>query len=161
MSRKLLFGILTLALLIVSIGIFLKIKFNSKIPELKSISQVELVQLDGTKADFVALANFYNPNNFNGQVLNSEVKVISNGFEIANISQSDHVYIGSLSDFKVPLKFSLKLSELGMSHGLSGFIEKALSDKRKISVHFSGYTRVKNNGVVFKIPIEIDQEIVF
>ena len=129
-------------------------------PEFKTIDSVEFQKINDSKAYFTAEATFFNPNDLEAQLLNSEIKVLSKGLEIAGISQSNYSKIRGKSAFKVRFNFYLDVSNLSLSHGLSGLLANMLSENKEIPVHFSGYTRVKSQGDVFKIPIESDQILV-
>jgi hypothetical protein len=163
MKKKLPFIVLlSLIIVIAAIGggvYYFKPSLRS--PEFISIEKIDYVDTDGADILFNAQAKFHNPNNFEAQILNSELKVISKELEIARISQSNISKIDAHSDFSIQFKFNINIAQISLSHGLSGVLANLLSDVKEIPVHFSGYTRVKSRGEVYKIPIEYNQILKF
>jgi len=80
---------------------------------------------------------------------------------VAKISQSNISKVKAHSNFNVEFKFKINLAQLSVSHGLSGVLANILSEEKEIPVHFTGYTRLRSKGEVYKIPIEFDQTLKF
>lgn len=161
MLRRYWYIILILLIGTISILYMVYYKTNFSAPEFISIERVQYIETTGTEAHFNALANFHNPNTFSAQILNSELKIISNDVEIARISQSNISKINPQSDFNIEFKFKIDIAQLSLSHGISGVLVNLLSETKEIPVHFNGYTRVKCDGTVYKIPVDFDQKLIF
>lgn len=157
------YWLLLLILLIAFVSIFLVLYYRSvfSTPEFISIEQVQYIETNGSEVSFKAQANFYNPNEFDAQILNSELKIISKDLQIAQISQSNICKIKAKSPFNIEFKFKIDIAQLSVSHGISGVLASLLSEIKEIPVHFTGYTRVKSNSTVYKIPIDFDQKLRF
>jgi LEA14-like dessication related protein len=161
MKKRFQFIVLLSLIIGIAIGGVYYFKPSLRAPEFISIEKIDYIETNGTDLLFNARAKFYNPNNFEAQILNSELKVISKDIEVARISQSNISKIDANSTFNVEFKFNINVAQLSLSHGLSGVLANLLSDVKEIPVHFSGYTRVKSRGEVYKIPIEYDQILKF
>jgi LEA14-like dessication related protein len=146
---------------LVSFTFILYFKSNFRSPEFISIEKVQYLETIGTDVFFNAQANFHNPNSFDAQILNSELKILSKDLQIAQISQSNICKVNSKSYFKIDFKFKIDIAELSLSHGIAGVLANLLSETKEIPVHFIGYTRVRCKGIVYKIPIDVDQKLIF
>lgn len=161
MIRRYWFIFLILFIGIVSAVFILYFKSNFRSPEFISIEKIQYTETIGTEAFFNSQANFHNPNAFDAQILNSELKIFSKDIPIAQISQSNVCKINAKSDFNIDFKFKIDIAQLSLSHGISGVLANLLSETKEIPVHFIGYTRVRCNGVIYKIPIDCDQKLIF
>ncbi len=161
MKKRFKYLILSACLLLFIFCAVLYFKSNLRSPEFISIEKIEYIETIGPEVFFNAHANFYNPNNFEAQILNSELELISKDLEVAKISQSNISKVKAHSNFNVEFKFKINLAQLSVSHGLSGVLANILSEEKEIPVHFTGYTRFRSRGQVYKIPIEFDQILKF
>jgi len=154
-----------LVFLLMLIGIISAVLFyyktNFRSPEFISIENVQFIETKGTDAFFNAQAKFYNPNDFDAQIINSELKIISKELQIADISQSNICKIDAKSYFIIDFKFKIDIAQLSLSQGISGVLSNFLSETKEIPVKFMGYTRVKSDGIVYKIPIDFNQKLIF
>ena len=89
MKKRFKYLILSACLLLFIFCAVLYFKSNLRSPEFISIEKIEYIETIGPEVFFNAHANFYNPNNFEAQILNSELELISKDLEVAKISQSN------------------------------------------------------------------------
>lgn len=130
-----------------------------KAPEFVSIDSLSCVKITSSQLQFTAVVTMVNKAELQGQLLNTEIKINNNQYTIARVSQTNIQVIQALSTFRVPIVFSVDLINLSMAQGVSGLISAALGEKRSLPVHFSGNTKIKWQGMVIKIPIEVDQNL--
>ena len=128
-------------------------------PELLSIDSLNCIEMSPKQLTFSAVVTMINKADVKGQLLNTDIKINNNQYTIARVSQTYIQDIQALSTFRVPIVFSVDLINLSMAQGVSGLISAALGEKRSLPVHFSGNTKIKWQGMVIKIPIEVDQNL--
>lgn len=122
-------------------------------PEFVTIRDLQLKQTGEFEAEARATAVFFNPNKIEATLLNTELKVYSNGTMIGSVSQTDVSPIPPLSEFDFPLLFRVNALEVAYSQGLSSMVEKILNENREIPIEIEGYCRVKVRDQVFRIPV--------
>ncbi len=130
-----------------------------KAPEFVSIDSLNCMEITASQMTFSAVVTMVNNADIQGQLLNTEIKINNNQYTIARVSQTNIQDIQAMSTFNVPITFTVDLINLSMAQGVSGLISAALGEKRSLPVHFSGNTKIKWQGVVIKIPIEVDQNL--
>ena len=130
-----------------------------KAPEFVSIDSLNCMEITASQMTFSAVVTMVNNADVQGQLLNTEIKINNNQYTIARVSQTNIQDIQAMSTFNVPITFTVDLINLSMAQGVSGLISAALGEKRSLPVHFSGNTKIKWQGVVIKIPIEVDQNL--
>ena len=130
-----------------------------KAPEFVSIDSLNCMEITASQMKFSAVVTMVNNADIQGQLLNTEIKINNNQYTIARVSQTNIQDIQAMSTFNVPITFTVDLINLSMAQGVSGLISAALGEKRSLPVHFSGNTKIKWQGVVIKIPIEVDQNL--
>lgn len=158
---KRIFLLLTIVILLVIGGIYIFKSYKIHSPEFVGIRNIELINVTDQSANVKAILVFHNPNTFEAQLLNTQIKVFSNDVFIAEVSQNDLTKIGASQDFDVPFSFSVDLIRLGLSQGLAGLIDQALSTEKKLPLRFEGYCRIRSKNDIFKIPINFEEQIVF
>ncbi len=132
-----------------------------KEPTFVAINAFAIEKMEGQVANVKATAVFNNPNDLDATLLNTELKVYSNGAFVGNISQTAITPIMAKCNFELPLYFKIDLLKLGYSQSIGGLLENALNKEKAFPVRFEGYCRIKTLGAVHKIPIEFADEIKF
>lgn len=156
MKKRLLIGITVLVIL----AVVLYIRNQSfKEPEFIGLRDLQLNQMNGFKASLSGTAVFMNPNRSEAELLNTELKIRSNGVHVAGISQNGLVRIAKESEFSVPFKAEADLLKLGLSQSVSGILDKALSKDRSIPLEFEGYCRVRIGREIVRIPVHYSETI--
>ncbi len=145
-----------------SIGVYLWIKSKQtefQTPELLSIDSINCIAVNPEAIDFTAVVKMANHANLDVQLINTEIKISNKQYTVGKVSQTNIQDIKAQSVFSVPIKFSIDPINLSLAQGVSGLLSAALGEQKSIPVHFSGYTSIKWQGVVVKIPIETDQNL--
>jgi LEA14-like dessication related protein len=156
------FVLITAVVLILSVLIYYLISRSLILqPEFKEIKDVKLISMTEELAEVEAIAVFFNPNQREARLLNSELKVYAEDIQVASVSQSSMAEIQANSVFEIPIRFKTDLYKLGYSQTISGLLENALNNEHKIKLRFIGYCRLKVSDKVYRIPIEYEDLIVF
>lgn len=145
-----------------SLGVYLWLKSKQsqfEAPELLSIDSINCIGVNAQSIDFTAVVKMANHANMEVQLLNTEISISNKQYTVGKVSQTNIRNIQAQSKFSVPIKFSIDPVNLSLAQGVSGLLSAALGEQTSIPVHFSGYTSIKWQGVVIKIPIETDQNL--
>ena len=142
-------------------GLFALRYANLRIPEFKSIQNIESLGNEGLRYRFKADLQFYNPNRRQAELLNTEIRIFCEDLETATAHQIENVQINPDADFIVPIDFEVDAFHLARSQTLSGILDQVMSKEKKIKVIFKGYTRVRISGEIFKIPIDQEEILRF
>lgn len=130
-------------------------------PEFIKIANIRLSEIDNNFATCQADVVLLNPNKFNAKLIYTDISVFSNDLKVASINQTSVSEIPANKEFSLPLSCKINLVNSIGSQGLSGIIEKALSSEKKLPLKFEGHCRVVVKGRAYKIPISVQETIVF
>lgn len=126
-----------------------------------TMKDIRVLRFEGQTGEVSAIAVFNNPNTYGAVLLNTELKVYSNDILLGQVSQTQLTDIKALSDFEIPLKFTVDLLKLGMSQGISGMVENLMNEERIIPVKFEGYCRIRSKDRIYRIPVTYDDKLIF
>lgn len=130
-------------------------------PEFRRFENLIIVSESADKA----LLNFdlvlFNGANVEAILINTEISASSNDVRFAKLSQTNLSVLKPMSEFVLPLKCQVDISNLSASQGFSSIIEKALNENRSIKVKFEGYCQIKFRNESFRIPVSHEENIQF
>jgi len=117
----------------------------------KKITEAK-VEVEGNNIVVNADALFFNPNNLSGKIKEVKIAVEYNGNSIALIEQEgSNTKVPKEDEFKVPFEMTLPFSKI--RNELLGTI-LTIAKGNEITLHYSGYIKIKVFGVAKSIPIE-------
>jgi len=115
------------------------------------------VEVEGNNIVVNADALFFNPNNLSGKIKEVKIVVEYNGNSIALIEQEgNHTKVPKEDEFKVPFEMTLPFSKIRKE--LLGTLF-SIARGNEITLHYSGYIKIKVFGVVKSIPIEYSGDL--
>lgn len=149
---------------LLSIPLFLAIFLTSgckspESPTFQKLDNVNLSSINSTKTELTANAVFHNPNNINGILTHTNIKVIVNEVEVSEIDQDFDINIPKSSNFSIPINISFNPKEIFREN--EGFLKNLLrtwvNDEMKIQ--YLGTVTIKVLGISFKIPIDHTEDV--
>lgn len=157
--KKLIVFILLIA--IASISAYFYFRTHINIPEFIALESVELEKLDKNESVIQISLILKNNNLFKAQLINSELDAEHKDIQFATLSQTKIVDIPGNSNFSLPFTLRVEPLKLLEAKGISGIVAQILDSKQSLNVHFTGYSRIKIEDKIYKVPIDFYSDINF
>jgi len=123
----------------------------------KKIINAKVHSISGKDIVVHADALLYNPNNIKGKVREVVIDVEMDGEKVAEIKREDSlIEVMKNNQFTVPLELIISLKPL--KKDLLDRLVK-ITTTRKLSLHYTGYFRIKVYGFNYKIPVDYNHEL--
>jgi len=112
-------------------------------PTLQKVKNVEIIEVSTKKLEIDAVMVIHNPNSFALDLAEADMKAIVDDIELAHFTQNYDAAMPARSDFDMPIRINLNLTELYKDNPLSAITRglKILNEK-KLSVQFLGDIKV-------------------
>lgn len=125
-------------------------------PEFKNVENVKIAGFGGNSVTLTGDALFNNPNSFGLTITGADLDIFVDGDKVGHIDQVAKATVNAKSDFAVPLKTLLSLSE--SSKGLIGKALTVLGNKGKVKTKIKGTITVDALGIPIPIPVEHEED---
>ena len=123
-------------------------------PEFKKFSKLEVRKITFDSIYFSGIADLYNPNGFGGKVEDIHMDVTIEDKPACTIMNRSTVTVGSKEIVKVPVYFSIPMSNLiKLSGGILGGMLNNFGNK-ELDIGFDGVIYVRLAGIKIKVPVK-------
>ncbi len=128
-------------------------------PTFQKMANIRVTDIQKGVVTLTADAIYHNPNPIGGELTATDIAVIVNDVEVAQIKQELSTDLEANSDFTIPVVASFPLNEVVKKEGdvISGLVSAIL--KKKVQVTYQGNTRVRIAGFGFEVPVDYEQEV--
>jgi LEA14-like dessication related protein len=150
-----------LLITIASVSAYFYFRTHIQIPEFIAIQSVELEKIDKNESVIQISLLLKNNNLFKAQLINSELDAEHKQIKFAQLSQTKIIDIPGNSNFSLPFTLKVEPLKLLEAKGISGIVAQILDSKQTLNVHFTGYSRIKIEEKVYKVPIDFYSDINF
>lgn len=129
---------------------------NIENPSLKSVTNVDVVNMSTDLVDINAEMVFHNPNSFSLDLANTDMIAYVDDIELAVIKQNYEATMPANTDFNMPVNIKLDLKKLYKNDPISALSKgyKIMAEK-KLNIKFVGSISVGKG--VAKVSVPIDQ----
>ncbi len=125
-------------------------------PVFEKVREVNIKESTGDSIKLMALADFFNPNNYKLVLKQADIDVLLNGKKISSLHQKYHLVIEKNAKFTVPLEATLSQEEIN-----GNIISSALNILmgRKLTITYVGNIKVKAYGIRIRVPVNGESKI--
>lgn len=127
-------------------------------PVFEMVRDVTIKESRNDSITLIALADFYNPNNYKMVLKQAEIDLLLNGKKISSLHQEYNLVIEKNAKFTVPLEASFSQKQIN-----GNIISSALNILmgRKLTINYMGNIKVKAYGIRIRVPVEGESKIDF
>ena len=149
-------------LILSSIVLFLTACNSIEEPTIKSVSNVDVVQMNRDFIEINADMVIHNPNAFSLDLANTDMTASVDSVEVATIKQNYDTSMPAIADFNMPVNIKLDLKKLYKKEPMLA-ISKGLeiAAKKRLEVQFLGSIKVGKGSAKISVPIDQLETISF
>ncbi|MEM9548544.1 MAG: LEA type 2 family protein [Bacteroidota bacterium] len=131
-------------------------------PTVERVEDVDIVEMTRSKLELNAFMVLKNPNGFELDLDNADMKVYVDDIELAEINQTYETTMPKEGEFKMPININMDLDKLYNDNPLEALSKglQIMSDK-KLNVQFKGTILVGKGPAKISVPIDQEEEVRF
>jgi LEA14-like dessication related protein len=119
-------------------------------PEYAGVKEIHISRVTGGEATVFARVDFYNPNNFSGNITSADISVMLNDKVFTHYKLDSNIRIGKLANFEVPVAVPIQLKDLA-GNALLYLL------KKNLSLRAEGFIKIRKSLIGFRIPVEYNE----
>jgi len=125
-------------------------------PVFKMVREVTVKENYGDSITLIAMADFYNPNNYKMILKQADIDILLNGNKISSLHQEYNLIIEKNADFTVPLEATFSQKQIN-GNLISSALQILLG--KKLTLQYLGNIKVKAYGIRIRVPVDGQSEI--
>lgn len=125
-------------------------------PVFETVREVSIKESSGDSITLMALADFYNPNNYKMVLKQADIDVLLNGKKISSLHQEYNLVIEKNANFTVPLEATFSQQEIN-GNIISSALDILMG--RNLTINYVGNIKVKAYGIKIRVPVDGESKI--
>ena len=125
-------------------------------PVFEMVREVTVKENFGDSITLIAMADFYNPNNYKMILKQADIDILLNGKKISSLHQEYDLVIEKKAEFTVPLEATFSQKQIN-GNIISSALQILMG--KNLTLQYLGNIKVKAYGIRIRVPVDGQSEI--